>query len=112
MKFQKTHHAAEKPVRANGLQAIVDVMKTPRNPRRNPGGRPRKASVPDVAPENLDPLFVLKLIAGNSSVPPAVRAAACRTLLAFRTDVDAAELEPSADALTSRALQILQRRPN
>jgi hypothetical protein len=112
VKFQKTHHAAEKPVRAKGLQAIVDVMKTPRNPRRNPGGRPRKARVPDVAPENLDPLFVLKLIAGNSSVPPAVRAAACRTLLAFRTDVDAAELQPSADALTSRALQILQRRPN
>jgi hypothetical protein len=69
--------------------------------------------VPDVAPDDLDPVLVLKMIAGSSAVPPAVRAAACRTLLlASRADVGAAEPRPSADALTSRALQILQRRPN
>jgi hypothetical protein len=89
---------------------MVDVMETA-HPRRKPG-RPRKVTVPDVAPDDLDPVLVLKMIAGSSAVPPAVRAAACRTLLAFRTDVGAAELRSSADALTSRALQILQRRPN
>jgi hypothetical protein len=110
-KFQKTHHAAEKPVQAKGLRAIVDVMETPRNPRRNPGGRPRKVRVPDVAPDDLDPVLVLKMIAGCSAVPPAVRAAACRTLLmATRTDAGAAEPEAiSAKLLNARTLQILRR---
>jgi hypothetical protein len=113
MKIQKPHHAAENPVRAKGLRGMVDVMETPRSPRRNRGGRPRKVTVPDVAPEDLDPVLVLKMIAGSSAVPPAVRAAACRTLLlASKADGGAAELGRSADALTSRALQILRRRSN
>ena len=87
------------------------MMKTPRNPRRNPGGRPRKVTVPDVAPDDLDPIVVLKMIAGSSAVPPAVRAAACRTLLlAARTDGGAAEPEAvSANLLNARTLQILRR---
>jgi hypothetical protein len=86
-------------------------METPRPPRRNRGGRPRKVTVPDVAPEDLDPVFVLKMIAGSSAVPPAVRAAACRTLLlASRTDGDAAEPgSVSAKQLNARTLQILRR---
>jgi hypothetical protein len=105
---------AEKPVQQKGLRTIVDVMETPGPPRRNRGGRPRKVTVPDVAPDDLDPIVVLRMIAGSSAVPPAVRAAACRTLLLLtpRTDAGAAEPRPPADALTSRALQILQRRPN
>jgi hypothetical protein len=99
-------------VQAKGLRAMVDMMKTTRIPRRNPGGRPRKVTVPDVAPDDLDPILVLKMIAGCSGVPPAVRVAACRALMAPRTDAGAAEPRPPADALTSRALQILQRRPN
>jgi hypothetical protein len=98
--------------RAKGLRTIVDVMETSRPPRRNRGGRPRKVAVPDVAPEDLDPVLVLKMIAGSSSVPPAVRAAACRTLLmASRTDgEDAAEPEAiSAKVLNARTMQILRR---
>jgi hypothetical protein len=110
-KFQKPRHAAEKPVQAKGLRTIVDAMETPRPPRRNPGGRPRKVTVPDVAPDDLDPVLVLKMIAGSSAVPPAVRAAACRTLLlASRADVGAAESEAvSAKLLNARTLQILRR---
>jgi hypothetical protein len=86
-------------------------METPRSPRRNRGGRPRKVTVPDVAPDDLDPVLVLKMIAGSSAVPPAVRAAACRTLLlASRADGDAAEPEAvSAKLLNARTLQILRR---
>src|SRR5262245_7990188 len=93
-KFQKPRHAAGKSVQAKGLRTIVDVMETPRSPRRNRGGRPRKVAVPDVAPDDLDPVVVLKMIAGSSAVPPAVRAAACRTLiLAARGDAGVAEPE-------------------
>jgi hypothetical protein len=108
----ETPPTAGKPVRAKGLRTIVDVMETSRPPRRNRGGRPRKVAVPDVAPEDLDPVLVLKMIAGSSSVPPAVRAAACRTLLmASRTDgEDAAEPEAiSAKVLNARTMQILRR---
>jgi hypothetical protein len=93
------------------LRVIVDVMKTLRPPRQNPGGRPRKAVLPDVPPENLDPVFVLKLIAGCSAVSPAVRASACRTLLlASKADGDAAEPEAvSAKLLNAKTLQILRR---
>jgi len=51
------------------------------------------------------------MIAGSSAVPPAVRAAACRTLLlAARTDGGAAEPEAvSANLLNARTLQILRR---
>jgi hypothetical protein len=98
-------------VQAKGLQTIVDVMETPRPPRRNPGGRPRKPRVPDVAPDDLDPVLVLKMIAGSSAVPPAVRASACRTLLlASRADGGPAESEAlSAKLLNARTLQILRR---
>jgi hypothetical protein len=111
MKILETRHAAEKPVQAKGLRAIVDVMETAQPPRRKSGGRPRKVTVPDVAPDDLDPVFVLKMIAGSSAVPPAVRAAACRTLLlASRADGDAAEHEAaSAKLLNARTLQILRR---
>jgi hypothetical protein len=80
-------------------------------PRRNRGGRPRKVAVPDVAPDDLDPVLVLKMIAGSSAVPPAVRAAACRTLLlASRTDADASEPEAvSAKLLNAKTLEILRR---
>jgi hypothetical protein len=110
-KFQKPRHVAEKPMQAKGLRTIVDVMETPRPPRRNPGGRPRKVTVPDVAPDDLDPVLVLKMIAGCSAVPPAVRAAACRTLLLVsRADGGAAEPEAvSAKLLNARTLQILRR---
>jgi hypothetical protein len=86
-------------------------METPRPPHRNRGGRPRKITVPDVAPEDLDPVLVLKMIAGSSAVPPAVRVAACRTLLlASRADGGAAEPEAvSAKLLNARTLQILRR---
>jgi len=89
---------------------MVDVMETALPPRRKPG-RPRKVAVPDVAPEDLDPILVLKMIAGSSAVPPAVRAAACRTLLlASRADGGAAEPEAvSAKLLNARTLQILRR---
>jgi hypothetical protein len=98
-------------MQAKGLQAIVDAMKNPRPPHRNPGGRPRKVAVPDVALDDLDPILILKMIAGSSAVPPAVRAAACRTLLmASRTDAGAAEPEAvSAKLLNARTLQILRR---
>ena len=98
-------------MQTKGLRTIVDVMETPHPPRRNPGGRPRKVTVPDVAPDDLDPIVVLKMIAGSSAVPPAVRAAACRTLLlAARTDGGAAEPEAvSANLLNARTLQILRR---
>src|SRR5262245_4978223 len=111
MKFQKPRPATKKPVPAKGLRTIVDVMETPRNPRRNRGGRPRKVTVPDVAPEDLDPIHVLRLIAGSSAVPPAVRAAACRTLLlASRGDTGAGEPEAvSAKLLNARTLAILRR---
>ena len=90
---------------------MVDVMETPRSPRRNRGGRPRKVTVPDVSPDDLDPVVVLKMIAGSSAVPPAVRAAACRTLiLASRGDAGAAEPEAaSAKLLNARTLEILRR---
>jgi hypothetical protein len=80
-------------------------------PRRNRGGRPRKVTVPDVAPDDLDPIAVLKMIAGSSAVPPAVRAAACRTLiLASRVDATAAEAEAaSVKLLNARTLDILRR---
>jgi hypothetical protein len=86
-------------------------METSRPPRRNPGGRPRKVAVPDVPPDDLDPIVVLKMIAGSSAVPPAVRASACRTLLlASRADGGAAEPEAiSAKLLNARTLQILRR---
>jgi hypothetical protein len=98
-------------VQAKGLRTIVDVMETPRSPRRNRGGRPRKVAVPDVAPDDLDPVVVLKMIAGSSAVPPAVRVAACRTLLlASRADGGADEPEAvSAKLLNARTLQILRR---
>jgi hypothetical protein len=98
-------------VRAKRLRTIVDVMETSRPPRRNPGGRPRKVRVPDVAPEDLDPVLVLKMIAGCSAVPAAVRASACRTLLlASKADVGAAEPEAvSAKLLNARTMQILRR---
>jgi hypothetical protein len=110
MKLQKTRHVARKPVRAKGLRAMVDVMETAQTPRRKPG-RPRKVAVPDVAPDDLDPVLVLKMIAGSSAVPPAVRAAACRTLLlTSRADGGAAEPEAvSAKLLNARTLQILRR---
>jgi hypothetical protein len=80
-------------------------------PRRNRGGRPRKVTVHDVAPDDLDPVLVLKMIAGSSAVPPAVRAAACRTLLlASRTDAGASEPEAvSAKLLNAKTLEILRR---
>jgi hypothetical protein len=86
-------------------------MKTPRPPRRNPGGRPRKAVLPDVATEDLDPIVVLKMIAGCSAVSPAVRASACRTLLlASKADGGTAEPEAvSAKLLNAKTLQILRR---
>jgi hypothetical protein len=86
-------------------------METSRPPRRNPGGRPRKVAVPDVAPENLDPIIILKMIAGSSAVSPAVRVAACRALLlASRADGDAAEPgSVSAKQLNARTLQLLRR---
>jgi hypothetical protein len=67
--------------------------------------------VPDVAPDDLDPILVLKMIAGSSAVPPAVRAAACRTLLlAARGDAGTGEPEPvSAKLLNARTLDILRR---
>ena len=101
----------KKPVQAKGLRTMVDVMETPRSPRRNRGGRPRKVTVPDVSPDDLDPVVVLKMIAGSSAVPPAVRAAACRTLiLASRGDAGAAEPEAaSAKLLNARTLEILRR---
>jgi len=109
--FQKTHHAAENPVRAKGLRAIVHVMKTAQPPRRNRGGRPRKVTVPDVAPDDLDPVLVLKMIAGCSAVSPAVRASACRTLLlASRGAAGTAEPEAvSTKLLNARTLDILRR---
>jgi hypothetical protein len=110
-KFQKPPYTAENLVRLKGLRTIVDVMETPRAPRRNRGGRPRKGTVPDIAPEDLDPVLVLKMIAGSSAVPPAVRAAACRTLLlAPKADGNAAEPEAiSAKVLNARTMQILRR---
>jgi hypothetical protein len=107
----ETPPTAGKPVRAKRLRTIVDVMETSRPPRRNPGGRPRKVRVPDVAPEDLDPVLVLKMIAGCSAVPAAVRASACRTLLlASKADVGAAEPEAvSAKLLNARTMQILRR---
>ena len=80
-------------------------------PRRNRGARPRKVTVPDVSPDDLDPVVVLKMIAGSSAVPPAVRAAACRTLiLASRGDVGVAEPETaSAKLLNAKTLEILRR---
>jgi len=98
-------------VQAKGLPVIVEAMKTPLNPRRNRGGRPRKVTVPDVAPDDLDPVLVLKMIAGCSAVSPAVRASACRTLLlASRDDGGDDEREAvSAKLLNARTLQILRR---
>jgi hypothetical protein len=110
-KIPEPRHAAEKPVRAKGLRPIVDVMENPPPPRRNPGGRPRKITVPDVAPDDLDPILVLKMIAGSSAVSPAVRASACRTLLlASKADGGAAEPEAvSAKLLNAKTLQVLRR---
>ena len=110
-KISETRHVAKKPMQAKGLQTIVDVMETPRPPRRNRGGRPRKVTVPDVAPADLDPVVVLKMIAGCSAVSPAVRASACRTLLlASRGDAGTAEPEAvSTKLLNARTLQILRR---
>jgi len=67
--------------------------------------------VPDVAPDDLDPVVVLKMIAGNSAVPPAVRVTACRALiLASRGDAGAAEPEAvSTKLLNAKTLEILRR---
>ena len=67
--------------------------------------------MPDVAPADLDPVVVLKMIAGCSAVSPAVRASACRTLLlASRGDAGTAEPEAvSTKLLNARTLQIPRR---
>ena len=67
--------------------------------------------MPDIAPNDLDPVVVLRMIAGSSAVPPAVRVAACRALiLASRADAGAAEPEAvSTKLLNAKTLEILRR---
>jgi hypothetical protein len=81
------------------------------------GGRPSRVEASRRALSGVDlgtcdPLAILREIALDQSQPGSTRVSACRELLACRADAGAAGSQPSVDALTSRALQILQRRPN
>jgi hypothetical protein len=78
------------------------------------GGRPSRAEASrrallGVDLTTCDPVAILREIALDRSMPGSTRVSACRTLLGLP---EGSEAQTSTDALTSRALQILQRRPN
>jgi hypothetical protein len=92
---------------------VDDPATTPRKPRRKVG-RPSRAEASrrallgvDLA--TCDPIAILRAIALDRSQPGSTRVSACRTLLGLS---EGSEARTPADALTNRALQILQRRPN
>jgi hypothetical protein len=92
---------------------VDDPTATSRRPKGK-GGRPSRAEATTRALLGVDltacdPLAILREIALDRSQPGSTRVSACRTLLGLP---EGSEAQPSTDALTSRALQILQRRPN
>jgi hypothetical protein len=92
---------------------VDDPTATPKKPGRK-GGRPSRAeasqkSLLGVDLTACDPAAILREIALDRSQPGSTRVSACRTLLGLS---EGSEAQPSTDALTSRALKILQRRPN
>jgi hypothetical protein len=92
---------------------VDDPATTPRKSKPK-GGRPSRAeasrrALVGVDLTTCDPVAILREIALDRSMPGSTRVSACRTLLGLP---EGPEAQTSADALTSRALQILQRRPN
>ena len=92
---------------------VDDPAATPRKPSRK-GGRPSRAEASAKALLGVDlamcdPVKLLREIALDRSMPGSTRVSACKALLGLP---EGSKARTSADALTSRALQILQRRPN
>jgi len=86
--------------------------------RRRPG-RPSKAeemrralAEAGVDPTAIDPLRILAAIAGNGSMPPTARVAACRALIAARDPERSvtSAVAAAGDAVTERAQQLLAAR--
>jgi hypothetical protein len=96
---------------------VVDDPVATRRKSKPKGGRPSRAEASRKALSGVDlgtcdPLAILRAIALDQSQPGSTRVLACRELLACRADAGTAEPRLSSDALTNRALQILQRRPS
>jgi hypothetical protein len=92
---------------------VDDPAATPRKSKPK-GGRPSRAEASrrallGVDPTTCNPVKILREIALDRSMPGSTRVSACRTLLGLP---EGSAAQTSADALTSRALQILQRQPN
>jgi hypothetical protein len=90
-----------------------DPATTPRKLKRK-AGRPSRAEASrrallGVDLTQCDAVAILRAIALDRSQPGSTRVSACRTLLGLS---EGSEARIPADALTNRALQILQRRPN
>jgi hypothetical protein len=93
---------------------MVDDPATTSRKSKPKGGRPSRAEASrrallGVDLTTCDPVAILREIALDRSMPGSTRVSACRTLLGLP---EGSEAQTSADALTSRALQILQRRQN
>jgi hypothetical protein len=61
-----------------------------------------------VDPALIDPRRILASIAANRSMPPTARVAACKALLGQRDQDPAEEAAVAGDAVSTRALQLME----
>ena len=91
---------------------VDDLTATPKAPKRN-GGRPSRAeasakALRGVDLAEIDPVAILREIAGDTSAPAGARVAAAKTLLEVQ-DQDPAENAGGDTRINARAVALMRR---